>query len=96
MMRRGLERMQQLQSALTQTPETPAGLEAWWRITRQKLREGSWCSTRCESGRMCAGSLYGYLLSSQWLSKTPDPASFPSLPGPHHLSSPLLFSFSSG
>lgn len=29
MMREGLERMQQLQSALTQTPETPAGLEAW-------------------------------------------------------------------
>ena len=29
MMREGPERMQRLQSALTQTPETPAGLEAW-------------------------------------------------------------------
>ena len=60
MTREGLERMQQLQSALTQTPETPADLEAWVGVTRQKLREGVWRST--DGGRgLCAGSLYWYL-----------------------------------
>lgn len=81
MMREGPERMQRLQSALTQTPETPADLEAWVGVTRQKLREGVWRST--DGGRgLCAGSLYCTSLGSQWFSKTLTPASFSSFPAP--------------
>lgn len=70
-----------LQSALTQTPETPADLEAWVGVTRQKLREGVWRST--DGGRgLCAGSLYCTSLGSQWFSKTLTPASFSSFPAP--------------
>lgn len=52
--------MQRLQSALTQTQETPADLETWVGITRQKRQGGSWCSPDGSRG-LCAGSLYGYL-----------------------------------
>lgn len=52
--------MQRLQSALTQTQETPADLETWVGITRQKRQEGSWCSPDGNRG-LCAGCLYWYL-----------------------------------
>ena len=52
--------MQRLQSALTQTQETPAHLETWVGITRQKRQGGSWRSPDGSRG-LCAGSLYRYL-----------------------------------
>lgn len=60
MRREGPERMQRLQSALTQTQETPADLETWVGITRQKRQEGSWRSPDGNRG-LCAGCLYWYL-----------------------------------